>query len=110
MDKRHYKILRKIKKSKKYFHTEQSDEIKSIVYYLSKRGFIIFCSDNAFGTDAYCMISESGKAELYKFKTDQRRWFIPILISIFAAIGGYREELLLLLRAAAKLWKAILAG
>ena len=52
-------------------------------------------------------ITESGKAYLYNHKIENRFRYIPICISIFAAIGGYREEIYAIIQAVMKLLKTL---
>lgn len=106
MDKRQYKTLKAIQKSKIYDYTEKSKAETEIIHFLAKSGYIVYQSDDCDGK--LCAIKEEGRSALYDWRKERRRWFIPLVISILAAIGGYREELLLLIQAVGKLLRPIL--
>lgn len=108
MDKRQYKILKAIQKSKIYEYTEKPKSEAEIIHFLAKSGYIVYQSDDY--DRKFCAIKEEGRSALYEWRKERRRWFIPLVISILAAIGGYREELLLLIQAVGKLWQSITGG
>lgn len=108
MDKRQYKMLKAIRKSKIYDYTDKPKGETETIHFLAKSGYIVYQSDDC--DRKLCAIKEEGRAALYDWRKDRRRWFIPLAISILAAIGGYREELSWLLQAVGKLWKSILGG
>ena len=110
MDKPQYKLLLSIKRSQKYDHTIANESEKKIIYYLANLGYISFGSDLDDGKSEYCQIEEPGNAALYEWRKERRRWFIPMSVSLFAAIGGYREELSLALQALQQLLRSIKAG
>ena len=92
MDKKQYKLLKKISKTDVYNYTNSKQEEVKIIHYFGKNAFIIyFPSDDE--KIKLCQITEKGKSALYEWKTSKRRWEIPVIISVFAAIGGYRVEI-----------------
>lgn len=62
-------------------------------------------TDNRFAKYSDYYITEDGKAYLYHQKSERRHFIVPLIISIIAAIGGYRQELALLLHSITKLLK-----
>ena len=110
VDKTQYRMLRCIKHSGKFRYTAEPDSKKKIIYYLANQQFICFGSDCTDGKPEYCQITEKGKDALYQQRKDRRRWLIPVAISVFASIGGYREELALIAQAIKQLWKSIVGG
>lgn len=110
MDKPQCRTLLQIKIVGKYRYTQKRELRKNIVYYLASLNYVSFGSDRDDGQAEYCQITEKGKDALYQWRQERRRWFIPVAISVFAAIGGYREELLRLLQAIGSLWKTIMGG
>lgn len=93
MNKQQYKLLRKISKTDMYNYTTATRETKEIIHYLAKCSYLVYCSDENDEKQHLCKINQNGKSALYEWKSSKRRWEIPVVISIFAAIGGYREEL-----------------
>jgi len=57
-----------------------------------------------------CRITQAGKAALYEWWMQRYSIKVPIAISIFAAIGGYRQELALVIQAIEMLWKRLTAS
>lgn len=110
MDKPQCRTLLWIKTVGKYKYTKKSESKKRIVYYLATLNYISFGSDRDDGQAEHCQITEKGKDALYQWRRERRRWFIPMAVSIFSAIGGYREELLRLLQAIGSLWRSITGG
>ena len=93
-----------------YRYTQKRKPKKDIVYYLASLNYISFGSYRDDGQAEYCQITEKGKDALYQWRQERRRWFIPVAISVFASIGGYREELALIAQAIKQLWKSIMGG
>ena len=110
MDKPQYKLLLKIKRSQKYDHTKCIELERKKIYYLANQGYVSFGSDRDDGMAEYCQIEEPGNAALYEWKKERRRWFVPMVVSVVAAIGGYREELAAIAKAIGQLWKTISGG
>lgn len=110
MDKPQFRTLLRIKTVGKYRYTQKSELRKNIVYYLASLNYVSFGSDRDDGQAEYCQITEKGKDALYQWRQERRRWFIPVAISIFASIGGYREELALITQAIKQLWKSIMGS
>lgn len=108
MDTRQYKTLRTIQKAGLYDYTVEGESVIEVVHFLAKSGYVVYLDSDS--GKQYCSIKEEGRAALYDWQKERRRWFIPIIVSLFAAIGGYREELHLLLQATAKLWRTIMGG
>ena len=108
MDKPQCRMLLWVKTVGKYKYTKKSKSKKSIVYYLANLNYVSFGSDRDDGKAEYCQITEKGKDALYQWRKERRRWFIPMAISVFASIGGYREELALIAKAIKQLLKYIM--
>lgn len=109
MDKKQYRVLRKISRKSRFPITDCSSDQIDIIHFLSDCGFLQYESDDN-EASLCCYINQKGKAALYEWRKERRRWYIPLIISIFAAIGGYREELMMLLRAISSLCKSIPIG
>ncbi|MBQ8797192.1 MAG: hypothetical protein IJZ56_03240 [Oscillospiraceae bacterium] len=110
MDRRQLKVLVEIRDTEKYEYTTDPDWKVNIIHYLARQGYIYYHSDDLLSQNKYCFIKEEGRAAIYELHKERRRWFIPMAVSIFAAIGGYREELRLLLQAASSIWRSITGG
>lgn len=110
MDRRHLKVLVEIRDTGKYEYTSDPEWKVNVIHYLARQNFIYYQTDDLESKKRYCIIQEEGMAAIYDWRKERRRWFIPMAVSIFAAIGGYREELRLLLQAASSLWRSIAGG
>lgn len=107
MDKRQLKILVEIRDAGEYEYTADPAWKVEIIHYLARQNYIFYISKDLYSGRKYCAIREEGRAAVYDWYRERRRWFIPMIVSVVAAIGGYREELILLLRAARSLWRTI---
>ena len=107
MNKPQIKMLQKIQKLSFLDSTNTTAEEKAIISFLQKNGYITQKANPNGGPKPAYVISESGKAELYDRHSKQVQVWVPIGISIFAAIGAYREEISSLLQAIMKLLKHI---
>lgn len=107
MDKRQSKILVEIRDAVEYEYTADPAWKVEIIHYLARQNYIFYISKDFDSVRKYCAIREEGRAAVYDWYRERRRWFIPMIVSVVAAIGGYREELILLLRAARSLWRTI---
>lgn len=108
MNKHQYKLLKKICKTEMYDYTNDSKEHKEIIIYLAKENYLIYCSVDDDDRKHLCKITQKGKSALYEWKSSKRRWEIPVIISIFAAIGGYRKEIYLIAQAIANILKLLM--
>jgi hypothetical protein len=98
-------ILKRISKTDIYDYTNSDQAEKEIIYFLAHQGFIRYDSDPDDRKARRCVIKEEGKTAFHDQRKEYLHWFVPLAVSIFAAIGGYREELALLLQTIMKLWK-----
>ncbi|WP_143322531.1 hypothetical protein [Clostridium sp. HBUAS56010] len=105
MTRKQTNILKRISKTNIYDYTNSDHSEKEIIHFLANRGFIHYESDLDNRKIRCCVIKEEGKTALHDQKMAYLHWFVPLAVSIFAAIGGYREELALLLQTIMKLWK-----
>lgn len=117
LDKTQLKTLKKIKKLGTYNCSNVSDEELDVIKYLrSEKLLIAETKDGIFsgGIGNFSRvelailsvkISEEGKAYLSGLHEDKIRWYIPLIISVFAAIGAYRSELAHILQKLAQLLK-----
>lgn len=103
MDKKQAKLLKTIRKKKIFDFTDFTDESKETVYFLQSKKLVSLLSLPELHGRKLCKITEQGKSELYEHNLRNRHWWIPVVISVFAAIGGYREEICSLIQAIAKL-------
>lgn len=110
MDHRQLRVLTEIRDSEKYEYTADPDWKVNVIHYLARQNYIYYHSEDLNSPRKYCIIKEEGRAAIYEWYKERRRWFIPMAVSVFAAIGGYREELRLFLQAASSLWRSIMAG
>lgn len=108
MDRSQYKVLREIKSAKLYEYLADPEEKREIIRYLGDQGYIAYKSDSQTHKPRYCYIREKGKDALYDWKMIHRHRRLPLVISLFAAIGGYRQELAWLIQAAVSLWRSIM--
>lgn len=107
MDKRQLRVLVEIRQAGKYEYTHDPDWKVSIIHYLASHGFIYYHSDDLLSQTKYCCITQEGRAAIYDLYKERRSTRISLVISVFAAIGGYREELALIIRAISSLWRSI---
>ena len=107
MNKRQTKMLKQIEQLGFVDSAKLTDEDKSITSFLMKNEFITFKANPGGGPKPIYVITELGKAELYNCKIKNFQIWVPIAISIFAAIGGYRQELFWLAQAIMKLLKLL---
>ena len=110
MNKKQCKVLEQIEESGMYDYTADPEWKVDIIRYLDRQKYIYYRTEDGQFGHKYCGIREEGKAAISEWHKERRRWFIPMVVSIFAAIGGYREELTLLLQAAQSLWRSITGG
>lgn len=111
------KVLIKIKRLGDLNCSHLSEQELSIIKFLRSEGLIDAKTKDGifpFGTGQISKIeielisvkiSEAGKSYMSELNTDRIHWLVPVIISIFAAIGAYRQELALLLQAIAQLLK-----
>lgn len=111
------KMLKKIKRLGDLNCSHLSEQELAVIKFLrseglldakTKDGFFPFGSGQVSKIEIQLIsvkISENGKAYLSELKADKIHWLVPIIISIFAAIGAYRQELALLLQAIEQLLK-----
>ena len=105
------KILKKIKRVPKFDYTEASSATIDVIHFLAKCGYVVYQNEELPERILkFCKITSSGYAALNEHRTSLLKWWIPVVISIFAAIGGYRQELSWLLRELLQLLKAITAN
>ena len=107
MDKKQYKLLKKISKVNTFDYSDFDDENKEVIVYFAKKNYVVYAADENDRKKHLCQITPNGRSALYEWKTSQRHWFIPVVISIFAAIGGYRSEIYQIVQALMKLWKML---
>ena len=105
MTKEQIKVLKRISKKPLYDYTNADKAEKEVIYYLANQGFIRYDQEADNRKKRLCVIKEEGRSALHDQKMAYLHWFVPLAVSIFAAIGGYREELALLLQAVMKLLK-----
>lgn len=110
MDRRQLRVLVEIRDENKYEYTTDPEWKVEIIRYLDRQHYIYYREDEENHQRKYCEIREEGRAAIYDWYKERRRWFIPMAVSIFAAIGGYREELTRLLQAIGSLWRSITGG
>lgn len=110
MDRRQLNVLVEIRQTGKYEYTHDPEWKVSIIHYLAKQGFIYYHSDDLLSQTKYCCINEEGRAAIYDWYKERRSTRLSLFIAVFAAIGGYREELASIIRAASSLWRSITGG
>lgn len=92
MDKRQYKVLKKIKKKILYDFLNSSEEEKEIITYLAKKGYIIYVSSDDSAPLAkihVCKIKQEGNSALYEWLMYRYYVKVPIIISILALMKSY---------------------
>ena len=99
------RFLRIVKRKEEYIYAPSDI---GIVMYLCRKGLLIQYTKAS--SLNYCKLTEDGKAYLYSHKVENRFRYLPIAISIFAAIGGYREEISLIAKAIMKLMKSLMGN
>lgn len=110
MDRKQLKVLVEIRDTGKYDYTTDPDWKVSIIHYLAKSGYIYYDSEDLLCIQKLCIISEEGKSAIYEWYKERRSTRLSLFIAIFAAIGGYREELALVIQALKQLWRSITGG
>ncbi len=114
LSKSQLKLLKRIAQCSKIDITDLSTADIACAEYLEELGYV-HITRLAMGVNGIGMqrppevksisITECGKAYLTHLKTDRFRFLFPTIVSIFAAIGAYREELSSLVQALMKLLK-----
>lgn len=114
IDKRHYKMMKAIQNTE-ILCKDMDEKQRSMCSYLYEQKYIQPIKSNHYNYEGkpdifvtYPIsyeITESGKVAMYEFEKDRNRWRIPLIISIFSAIGGYREELACIITTVGKLLK-----
>lgn len=56
------------------------------------------------------VITEDGELAIYRYRTERFRFWLPVCISIFAAIGAYREEIACIARVAKHLLQSMFSS
>lgn len=110
MEPRQYRMLKKIEKAQMYDFRNASEKEREIITYIANEGYIIYEVDDNDPPRArthLCRIRQEGRAALYEWKVDKLYRLVPTYLAIFAAIGGYREELALIVRVLARLWRQL---
>ena len=110
MDHRQLRVLVETRESGVYEYTTDPEWKVNVIHYLADQNYIYYHVEDLETTRKYCVIKEEGRAAIYDWYKERRRWFIPMAVSIFAAIGGYREELIRFLQAIGSLWRSIPGG
>jgi hypothetical protein len=115
IDLKQYRMLKKVDKHSSIDAAFLSKEEKDICAFLLEKQFLAVTKSyrrNEQGDiDIFNLypkeysITQAGKAQIYAFKSTFYKWWIPVIISIFSAIGAYRAELACILRAIMKLLK-----
>ncbi len=111
MEPRQYKMLSRIRKAEIYDFGNDSEEERSIVRYLLHQNYIKYIpiddDEPVFTAPHRCKITQEGKAALYEWRVDKLYRLAPTYLAIFASVGGYREELALIVRVLARLWRQL---
>lgn len=118
MDKNQAKILRTIKRKKQYkeiYVKGTEPKFGEDLYYLLSlkylsRDEVYENTSNPRECTFIYKTTPLGRDILYAHYRERRRWFIPVIISIVAAIGGYRRELALVIQAALQLLQSIMGS
>lgn len=105
VSKEQLQFMRTVKSKQEYIYDPSDIDI---VMYLCRKGLLIQYTKAS--SLSYCKLTEDGKAYLYNRKVENRFRYLPIAISIFAAIGGYREEISLIAKAIMKLMKSLMGN
>lgn len=95
-------FLKKVKRKGEYIYS--SSERNMVVYLCQNNLLTQYVKSSGLG---YCSVTELGKAYLYSRHLENRFRSLPIAISLFAAIGGYREEISAIARVVMKLLKSL---
>lgn len=109
MDKSQLKILKEIRNAGAYDYTADPEWKVEKIHFLASLGYVRYEADEEAGR-RYCIVQEKGRAAIYGWYRERRRWFIPVVISVFSAIGAYRKELALAAQALIRLLRSIAGG
>ena len=105
---RQYKMLKKISEHNLFEFTDFSEGETEIISFLANQGFIAYTADpnteSRISHKKYCRITQSGYAEIYSFKVEHFRFWIPSVISLIALI----TSILSLSTTAPDVWNRIL--
>lgn len=85
MNREQIKLLKRIKKAGLINRLDISSEETEIIFFLNRNRYVSPKSIPN-NTNQYFKITELGKSELYKIKTEKFRFILPIVISAFALI------------------------
>lgn len=103
VSKEQLRFMHIVKRKKEYIYNRSDIEI---VMYLCQKGLLIQYTKAS--NLNYCRLTETGKAYLDSRRAENRFRYLPIVISSFAAIGGYREEITAITQAVMKLVKTLM--
>lgn len=105
---RQYKMLKRISKYNLFEYTDFSDDESEIIKFLADQGFVAYTADpnteSRISYKKYCRITQSGYAEIYSFKVEHFRFWIPSVISLIALL----TSILSLSTTAPDVWNRIL--
>lgn len=110
MDHRQLRVLVEIRESEVYEYTTDPEWKVNIIHYLAGQNYIYYRTDDLESLRKYCVIKEEGRAAIYEWHKDRINTRLSLGIAVFAAIGGYREELALIVQAIGSLWRSITGG
>lgn len=105
---RQYKMLKKISEHNLFEYTELSQNESDIISFLANQGFIAYAADpnteSRISHKKYCQITQAGYAEIYSFKVEHFRFWLPSVISLIALL----TSILSLSTTAPDVWNRIL--
>lgn len=110
MDHRQLRVLAEIRDAEKYEYTTDPEWKINVIHYLAGQNYIYYQTDDLESQRRFCIIKEEGRAAIYDWRKNRINTRLSLGIAIFAAIGGYREELALIAQAARQLWRSITGG
>lgn len=109
LSKEQLRLLKKIKRSECFDLLALPQKLQDDVWFLISKKYVIHHggvneNDN-YTKQLFCKITPLGRAALSQIFRENRHWFIPVIISVFAAIGAYRQEIALIIQAIMNLMK-----
>ena len=110
MDHRQLRVLVEIRESGVYEYTTDPEWKVNVIHYLADQNYIYYHVEDLETTRKYCVIKEEGRAAIYDWRKDRINTRLSLGVAVFAAIGGYREELALIAQAIGSLWRSITGG
>lgn len=91
ISRKQYRVLKHIYRRKSINSSQLSDERIEICNYLTECNYLSIqplsiVLDSPLCSDYLLRVTQSGEAEIYRFRSTFYKWWIPVVISVFALL------------------------